>query len=135
MTLAHVDRASVLVDGAAYFTAFRLACEQARSRILIVGWYLDFYTLRHPGVLGEFLRGLVDKNRNLQVHRWDEPAHTPDDPERVFHAGDPYAPFHDKRQHSDLVTRRAARRVAVVKKEIRRGCRDTTAACDEAFSS
>ena len=161
LPLARATEARVLVDGSHYFSAFREACERAQSHIIIIGWDLDFYTLLHPGVLGEFLRDRVKQNKKLHVYlltwdysavyvnergrwsereklwrgrsrlhlvlddvhpfggsqhqkivvvddsvafcggmdlsqaRWDTPAHAPDDPERVFHAGDPYAAFHD----------------------------------------
>jgi len=71
----------VLVDGAAYFAAFREAAGRARHSILIVGWDVDSRTDLAPlgaddGLprrLGEFLDALVRRRRGLQVYvlGWD----------------------------------------------------------------
>jgi phosphatidylserine/phosphatidylglycerophosphate/cardiolipin synthase-like enzyme/uncharacterized membrane protein YdjX (TVP38/TMEM64 family) len=74
-------RAAVLIDGAAYFSAFREAAARARHSIMIAGWDVDSRTDLAPGGtddglprrLGEFLDALVRRRRELQVYvlGWD----------------------------------------------------------------
>lgn len=75
------SRAAVLVDGAAYFAAFRAAAVAAERSILIVGWDVDsrIHLQRGdaqddlPQELGAFLEALVERRRELEVHvlDWD----------------------------------------------------------------
>lgn len=79
--IARAARASVLVDGAAYFATFREAATRARHSIIIAGWDVDSRTDLAPegaddGLprqLGEFLDALVRRRRELQVYvlGWD----------------------------------------------------------------
>lgn len=79
--VARAKRASVLVDGAAYFAAFREAAACAQHSIFIAGWDVDSRTDLAPegaddGLprrLGEFLDALVRRRRELQVYvlGWD----------------------------------------------------------------
>lgn len=74
-------RAALLIDGAAYFSAFAEAALRARRSIVIVGW--DFHSAtrlhlgRHgiPDGLGDFLNFLVLRRRTLRIHilTWDYP--------------------------------------------------------------
>ena len=74
-------RAAVLIDGAAYFAAFREAAARARHSIMIAGWDVDSRTDLAPegaddGLprrLGDFLDALVKRRRELQVYvlGWD----------------------------------------------------------------
>jgi len=74
-------RASVLIDGAAYFAAFREAAARARHSIMIAGWDVDSRTDLAPegaddGLprrLGEFLDALVKRRDGLQAYvlGWD----------------------------------------------------------------
>ncbi len=78
---ARAARIAFLIDGKAYFSAFRAAALQAQRSILIVGWDVDSRTvLTHdrtddslPRELGAFLHGLVRRQRTLQIHvlDWD----------------------------------------------------------------
>jgi phosphatidylserine/phosphatidylglycerophosphate/cardiolipin synthase-like enzyme/uncharacterized membrane protein YdjX (TVP38/TMEM64 family) len=82
--VATADRASLLVDGEAYFRAFRDVAKVAHRSLLIVGWDIDsrFELLRErptddlPTALGEFLNSLVRRNKHLHVHiiDWDYPV-------------------------------------------------------------
>jgi phosphatidylserine/phosphatidylglycerophosphate/cardiolipin synthase-like enzyme/uncharacterized membrane protein YdjX (TVP38/TMEM64 family) len=71
----------MLVDGAAYFDAFRRAAERARESILIVAWDFDSRTpveWNGEGVtrrLGEFLNSLAARRRSLKIRilDWDYP--------------------------------------------------------------
>jgi phospholipase D1/2 len=75
------SRASVLVDGAAYFAAFRAAAMRAEQSILIIGWDVDsrMRLVRDgteddlPVELGALLNALVKRRRTLQIHvlDWD----------------------------------------------------------------
>ncbi len=75
------ERASVLIDGAAYFAAFREAARTARRSILIAGWDVDSRVDLAPqgaddGLpvrLGEFLDALVRQRKELHVYvlAWD----------------------------------------------------------------
>lgn len=79
--VARASRAAVLIDGAAYFAAFRDAAARARHSILIAGWDVDSRTDlaprgAHDGLprrLGEFLDALVARRRDLHVYvlGWD----------------------------------------------------------------
>lgn len=74
-------RVALLIDGAAYFSAFRTAAMQAKRSIQIVGWDVDGRTrlVRDgtddtlPVELGAFLNALVKQRRKLQIHvlDWD----------------------------------------------------------------
>jgi phospholipase D1/2 len=74
-------RATLLVDGEAYFRAFAQAALQATRSIVIVGW--DFHSktrlhLEEPGVpdrLGDFLNYLARRKRHLRIFVlvWDCP--------------------------------------------------------------
>ena len=74
-------RVRLLVDGAAYFGAFRSAAKRARRSIFIVGWDVNSRTrlVRGdpeddlPAELGAFLNALARRRRELHVHvlDWD----------------------------------------------------------------
>ena len=74
-------RFAMLVDGAAYFEAFRRAAERAQQSILIVGWDFDSRTpveWNDEGVtrrLGDFLNALAVRRRGLKIRilDWDYP--------------------------------------------------------------
>lgn len=73
--------ASVLIDAAAYFSAFAEACRSARQQILILGWDFDRRERLHreetqgelPDELGAFLVELVKQRKELNVYllSWD----------------------------------------------------------------
>ncbi|ALA59007.1 VTT domain-containing protein [Nitrospira moscoviensis] len=75
------ERAAFLVDGDAYFRAFREAAKQAREVIVIVGWDFDsrvrLLVDREPDGwperLGEFLHSLLIRRRTLRIYvlTWD----------------------------------------------------------------
>lgn len=78
----HAGRMAVIIDGAAYFRAFKQAVLEARHSVLMIGW--DFHTgirLERdgnaiegvPNTLGAFLSFAVKRNPALHVHmlRWD----------------------------------------------------------------
>ncbi|HEU4504189.1 MAG TPA: VTT domain-containing protein [Nitrospira sp.] len=75
------ERASFLVDGDAYFRAFRTAAIQARHHIIILGWdfdsrismLIDRESDGFPDRLGEFLHALLMRRRDLQIYvlTWD----------------------------------------------------------------
>ena len=75
------SRATVLVDGAAYFAAFRAAAAAAERSVFVVGWDVDsrIRLLRGeaaddlPRELGPFLEALVERRKELEVHvlDWD----------------------------------------------------------------
>jgi phosphatidylserine/phosphatidylglycerophosphate/cardiolipin synthase-like enzyme/uncharacterized membrane protein YdjX (TVP38/TMEM64 family) len=75
------DRVRFLVDGAAYFHAFRETAKLAEHSLLIIGWDVDsrFELLRDgpgdglPSRLGDFLERLVEQRPQLQIHvlDWD----------------------------------------------------------------
>ncbi len=78
--LARAGRVAFLVDGEAYFAAFRAAAARAQHSLLIVGWDIDSRTtLIHddsgdlPATLGDFLDALVRRRKTLQIHvvSWD----------------------------------------------------------------
>ncbi|ODT46522.1 MAG: hypothetical protein ABS70_00675 [Nitrospira sp. SCN 59-13] len=76
------ERTTFLVDGEAYFKAFREAALRAKHSILIVGWDIDTqvelvrddsFSPEMPTKLGEFLRALLRRRRKLRVCvlNWD----------------------------------------------------------------
>jgi phospholipase D1/2 len=79
--LASAERLAFLIDGAAYFRAFREAVCQARHSVLILSWDIDtrLHLVRDgnadafPAQLGDFLYALVRLRRDLRVHvlNWD----------------------------------------------------------------
>ncbi|QQS53725.1 MAG: VTT domain-containing protein [Candidatus Competibacteraceae bacterium] len=79
--LARAERLAFLIDGAAYFRAFREAVCQAQHSVLILGWDIDT-RLRlvrdgepdaFPEQLGDFLYALARLRRDLRIHvlGWD----------------------------------------------------------------
>ena len=74
-------RAAMLVDGAAYFAAFRAAAMRAERSIFIIGWDVDsrMRLVRDeteddlPTQLGAFLNALARRRRKLEIHvlDWD----------------------------------------------------------------
>lgn len=82
--LARADRVACLVDGEAYFRAFKRAALEARESILIIGWdvnsriALEYPDRAMPGVpnrLGAFLTHLLKRRKDLRIHvlNWDSP--------------------------------------------------------------
>jgi phosphatidylserine/phosphatidylglycerophosphate/cardiolipin synthase-like enzyme/uncharacterized membrane protein YdjX (TVP38/TMEM64 family) len=79
--LAPADRVAFLVDGAAYFAAFRAAAARARRSIFILAWDFDSRIRLAPDgaddglpeALGDFLNALSQRTRALQIHvlDWD----------------------------------------------------------------
>lgn len=80
--LEPTERAAFLVDGEAYFKAFRDAALRAQQSIMIVGWDIDTQvelvrgegqTSEWPAKLGEFLVALLRRKRKLRVFvlNWD----------------------------------------------------------------
>src|SRR4051794_13449311 len=79
--IAPARRAAFLIDGEAYYSAFRAAAIKARRSIFIVGWDLDSRTALtrdppdddFPIRLGEFLDCLVRRRHGLQIYvlNWD----------------------------------------------------------------
>ncbi|EIM28137.1 phospholipase D-like domain-containing protein [Microvirga lotononidis] len=72
--VAEADRASVLIDGAAYFANLEAALRKARRSILIIGWDFDGSIRLRPDVgieespqLGPLLRSLVNEWPDLEV--------------------------------------------------------------------
>lgn len=75
------EKAAFLIDGEAYFQAFRDAALQAKHTIMIVGWDLDTQielvkgdtTSEFPRKLGAFLVALLRRKRKLRVSvlNWD----------------------------------------------------------------
>ena len=75
------ERAAFLIDGDAYFRAFRAAAIQARHSIVILGWDFDSRIRMlidrepdgFPDRLGEFLHALLIRRRHLHIHvlTWD----------------------------------------------------------------
>ena len=73
--MAQAERASALVDGAAYFSHLESSLRQARGSIVIIGWDFDGRIRLRPQVseaesppLGPLLRMLVEANPQLSVH-------------------------------------------------------------------
>jgi len=79
--VARSGRVAFLVDGEAYFRAFRAAAARAQRSIIVIGWDIDSRTtLVHddaadglPVTLGDFLDALVRRRRSLGIHvlDWD----------------------------------------------------------------
>ena len=79
--IEHARRASVLIDGAAYFSALRAAARRAQRSIFVIGWDVDSrVSLAPQGAdddlplqLGEFLDALVRRRSELEVYvlDWD----------------------------------------------------------------
>ncbi len=76
--ICRADKAAVLVDGAAYFSALADSLEQARHSIFIVGWDIDSrIRLRRDSEgeppLGDFLNNLAEQHRDLHIYvlNWD----------------------------------------------------------------
>lgn len=75
------ERASFLIDGDAYFQAFRASAIQARRHIIILGWDFDSRIRMlidrepdgYPDRLGEFLHALLMRKRQLHIYvlTWD----------------------------------------------------------------
>ncbi len=75
------NRAAFLVDGEAYFRAFREAALKAQRSIVILGWdfdtrirmLIDRESDGFPDELGEFLHALLLRRKRLQIHvlTWD----------------------------------------------------------------
>lgn len=79
--IERADRVAFLIDGAAYFKAFRSSVERAKHSILLLGWDIDS---RIPLICGEpagdlpvelgaFLNAIVSQRRRLHAHllTWD----------------------------------------------------------------
>ncbi|MBC7944905.1 MAG: VTT domain-containing protein [Burkholderiales bacterium] len=81
---AHADHVGFLVDGADYFDAFAAAASKATKSILIVGWdfnsqtklWCDDKKREGPAQLGDFLNGLIKRQRKLRIFivAWDFPV-------------------------------------------------------------
>jgi phosphatidylserine/phosphatidylglycerophosphate/cardiolipin synthase-like enzyme/uncharacterized membrane protein YdjX (TVP38/TMEM64 family) len=82
--IEQADRVAFLVDGAAYFHAFRETVKQARHSVLIIAWDIDSRVelVREqepddgfPVRLAEFLNSMLERNDQLHVHvlDWDFP--------------------------------------------------------------
>jgi phospholipase D1/2 len=79
--LAHAQRAAWLIDGQAYFSAFREAAKRATSSIFIIAWDIDSRAVLAPGApddgwpatLGEFLDAVVSRRPGLRAYvlDWD----------------------------------------------------------------
>ena len=79
--LEPADRAAFLIDGAAYYRAFREAAIQAERSIMILGWDFDSRIRMlsdeesdgFPARLGDFVQALLARKRTLHVHVliWD----------------------------------------------------------------
>jgi phosphatidylserine/phosphatidylglycerophosphate/cardiolipin synthase-like enzyme/uncharacterized membrane protein YdjX (TVP38/TMEM64 family) len=75
------DRVAFLIDGAAYFAAFKSAVERAQRSVLIVGWDFDSRIhLQHDAEpqngeeqLRHFLKGVISRRKDLHIHIliWD----------------------------------------------------------------
>ncbi len=76
--IEHADRLSVIVDAADYFHLIREAMEQARERILIIGWDFDTRIILEPDkpnngeTLGHFFLRLAKQNpkRRIDILKW-----------------------------------------------------------------
>ena len=80
--IARSRRAAFLIDGAAYFAAFRATIKEARRSVFIIGWDINSKVelLRDgaitdglPNPLGDFLNALVKRRRGLKIYilAWD----------------------------------------------------------------
>ncbi len=90
--VAQAGRVAFVVDGAAYFAAFRKAAERAERSITLLAWDFDSSTLLDPGdpksKVGDFLNDLARRRRGLHIRvlDWDFP--------RVFGADREFSPSH-----------------------------------------
>jgi phospholipase D1/2 len=82
--VAHAAQVACLIDGEAYFRAFKRAALNARRSILIIGWdvnsrialeYPDRAMPDVPNRLGAFLTYLLECRKDLRIHvlNWDSP--------------------------------------------------------------
>ncbi|MBK4216018.1 phospholipase [Paracoccus caeni] len=76
------DRFSVIIDGAAYFSALRQSLLKARRLVMLIGWDFDFEIEMLPGesdadgnapdglpnAIGPFLDALVDRQKGLDIY-------------------------------------------------------------------
>ncbi|MDW7773241.1 MAG: hypothetical protein SCH71_10165, partial [Desulfobulbaceae bacterium] len=79
--LEKADRASFLVDGDAYFRAFRESVKLARKNVYICGWDIDIRMLLlgndprdgYPLQLGDFLNTVAKNRKELRIYIlvWD----------------------------------------------------------------
>jgi phospholipase D1/2 len=79
--LEQTHRAAFLIDGEAYYRAFRSAVEQAKHSILILGWDInsqlrlvrDAASKTQSEELADFLDAVISRQQQLQVHilLWD----------------------------------------------------------------
>ena len=77
--IERADRAAFLIDGDAYFKAFRAAVTAARHSILILSWDIDTRVktstgrAKLPSELGDLLRAVLAKRSRLQAYvlSWD----------------------------------------------------------------
>jgi phospholipase D1/2 len=75
------NRLAFLIDGEAYFKAFKEAALKARRSIFIISWDIDSHVLLtrdgdrsgFPNQLGDFLGALLERRRDLHIHvlNWD----------------------------------------------------------------
>ncbi|HLO63255.1 MAG TPA: phospholipase D-like domain-containing protein, partial [Azonexus sp.] len=81
--VARARRVALLIDGEAYFDAFRRAAEQASHAITVIAWDFSSSTRLHfehgwhgpPARLGDFLNWLAQRRHTLQIRvlDWDYP--------------------------------------------------------------
>ncbi len=75
-------RVAFLIDGAAYFSAFRAAASKARRSVFVIGWDINSQVElvrdgsvsdEFPDSLGDFLNALVKRRRGLKIYvlAWD----------------------------------------------------------------
>jgi phosphatidylserine/phosphatidylglycerophosphate/cardiolipin synthase-like enzyme/uncharacterized membrane protein YdjX (TVP38/TMEM64 family) len=79
--VGRADRVAFLIDGAAYFAAVRSAIAQAKRSVFILAWDIDSRIRLvpdgaddgYPEELGEFLREVVRRERELRMYvlSWD----------------------------------------------------------------
>ena len=73
------ERATLLIDGAAYFAALRSSIEKARHSIVILGWDIRADLVLEPGSSSETLRALLDRvvaakpSLEVRILVWDWP--------------------------------------------------------------
>lgn len=82
-SVARASRVALLIDGEAYFDAFRRAAERALYLILVLAWDFSSSARLHfehgwhgpPARLGDFLNWLARRRHTLEVHvlDWDYP--------------------------------------------------------------
>lgn len=74
--IEHAGRASCLIDGEAYFRAFREVAKQAQHAIIILGWDFDSRVKMLPDgesdgfpiCIGEFFYALLARQRGLHIY-------------------------------------------------------------------